>query len=98
MIICVVVLYPATRLDWLVLARLTAGTIANMPGNPLLPRGHVLNLLDHYAVHAVAPLVILGTAVGLVILCWSGRWNPAGPAGPPPTAPDADALLLPAAS
>ena len=98
MIICVLVLYPATRLDWLVLARLTAGTLANMPGNPLLPHGHVLNLLDHYAVHAVAPLVILGAAVGLVVLCWSGRWNPQDTAGPPPAAPDADEVLLPAAT
>jgi hypothetical protein len=100
MIICVLVLYPATRLDWLVLARLTAGTIANMPGNPLLPHGHVLNLLDHYSIHVVAPLVILGAAVGLVALCWSGRWNPLDPdrpPPPPPAAPDADDRLVPAA-
>jgi hypothetical protein len=96
MIICVLVLYPATRLDWLVLARLTAGTIANMPGNPLLPHGHVLNLLDRYAVHAIAPLVILGAAVGLVVLCWSGRWKPEDTAGPPPTTPNADEVLVPA--
>ncbi len=69
-------LYPASRLDWLVLTRLTAGTLANMPGNPLLPHGHVLHVLDHYAIHAVAPLLILGAAVGPVVLCWSGRWNP----------------------
>jgi hypothetical protein len=96
MIICVLVLYPATRLDWLVLARLTAGTIANMPGNPLLPHGHLLSLLDHYAIRAVAPLVILGTAVGLVVLCWSGRWNPKDPADPPPATPTADEVLVPA--
>ncbi len=98
MLIIVLVLYPATRLDWLVLARLTAGTLANMPGNPLLPHGHVLNLLDHYAIRAVAPLVILGAAVGLVVLCWTGRWNPEDAAGPPPSAPDADEVLLPAAT
>jgi len=96
MIICVLVLYPATRLDWLVLARLTAGTIANMPGNPLLPHGHVLSLLDHLAIRAVAPLVILGAAVGLVVLCWSGRWNPKDPADPPPATPSADEVLVPA--
>jgi alpha-1,6-mannosyltransferase len=96
MIICVLVLYPATRLDWLVLARLTAGTLANMPGNPLLPHGHVLSLLDHYAIRAVAPLVILGAAVGLVVLCWSGRWNPQDPADPPPATPNADEVLVPA--
>ncbi|MGP8000889.1 MAG: hypothetical protein ACLPKI_26735 [Streptosporangiaceae bacterium] len=97
MIICVLVLYPASRLDWLVLIRLTAGTLANMPGNPLLPHGHVLNLFDHYVVHVVAPLGILGAAVGLVVLCWSGRWNPPNQDGPPPGAPDADAVLVPAA-
>ena len=42
MIICVLVLYPASRLDWLVLARLTAGTISNMPGNPYLQHSHLL--------------------------------------------------------
>jgi membrane protein DedA with SNARE-associated domain len=96
MIICVLVLYPATRLDWLVLARLTAGTLANMPGNPLLPHGHVLSLLDHYAIRAVAPLAILGAAVGLVVLCWSGRWNPQDPAEPPPATSDTDEVLVPA--
>ncbi len=96
MIICVLVLYPATRLDWLVLARLTAGTLANMPGNPLLPHGHVLSLLDHYAIRAVAPLVILGAGVGLVVLCWSGRWNPEDPADPPPATPNTDEVLIPA--
>ena len=37
MLICVLVLYPASRLDWLVLGRLAAGTISNMPGNPYPP-------------------------------------------------------------
>ena len=97
MIICVLVLYPASRLDWLVLIRLTAGTLANMPGNPLLPHGHVLNFLDHYVIHVIAPLGILGAAVGLVVLCWAGRWNTPGPDGPPPGTPDADAVLVPAA-
>ena len=98
MIIVVLILYPASRLDWLVLARLTAGTIANMPGNPLLPHGHVLSLLDHYAIRVVAPLVILGAAVGLVALCWSGRWNTAEPDRPPRATPDTDDVLVPAAS
>ena len=35
MIICLLVLYPASRLDWLVLARLAAGTIPNTPGHPM---------------------------------------------------------------
>ena len=48
MIVCVLVLYPASRLDWLVLARLAAGTIANMPGNPYLQHSHLLLVTDHF--------------------------------------------------
>src|SRR5215471_208476 len=39
MIICLLVLYPASRLDWLVLAIVAAGTLPNIPGNPLAPSG-----------------------------------------------------------
>jgi len=39
MAVCLLVLYPASRLDWLVVARLTAATISNMPGNPWPPAG-----------------------------------------------------------
>ncbi len=39
MIFCLLVFYPASRLDWLVLARLTAGTTALIPGNPYLAAG-----------------------------------------------------------
>ena len=75
MIICLLLLYPASRLDWLVLARLTAGTISNMPGNPYLHRGHILNCDRPLGGPIVAPAVILAAAVGLVGLCVSGRWN-----------------------
>ncbi len=34
MVICLLILMPACWLDWLVIARLTAATIALMPGNP----------------------------------------------------------------
>ena len=75
MIIGLLLLYPASRLDWLVLARLTAATIANMPGNPFLDHSHVLTIIDRLAVHVLAPLVLLGAAAGLVVLCVSGRWR-----------------------
>ena len=75
MIICVLVLYPASRLDWLVLARLAAGTIANMPGNPYLHRSHLLLVTDHFLVRILAPAVMLAAAVALVALCVTGRWK-----------------------
>ena len=75
MIICVLVLFPASRLDWLVLARLAAGTISNMPGNPYLQHSHLLLATDHFAVRIMAPLVILAAAVILVVLCLTGKWK-----------------------
>ena len=75
MAVCLLVLYPASRLDWLVLARLTAATISNMPGNPWPPAGALLAAVDHLAVFVISPLVLLGAAIGLVVLCLSRAWK-----------------------
>jgi hypothetical protein len=76
MIVCLLILLPASRLDWLVVAHLTAGTVALMPGNPK-PRlpGHLLVSLYHYDDVLVVPIVLLGAAVGLVVLCLSADWR-----------------------
>ncbi|MGI8450687.1 MAG: hypothetical protein ACR2MP_26610 [Streptosporangiaceae bacterium] len=102
MIICVLVLYPASRLDWLVLARLTVGTISNMPGNPYLQHSHVLVLTDHFAVRVLAPIVMLGAALILVGLCLTGKWKLRDSPGPGHRAPGHSApgdagRLIPAA-
>jgi hypothetical protein len=102
MIICVLVLYPASRLDWLVLARLTAGTISNMPGNPYLHHSHLVVVADHFAVRIMAPLVILAAAVIFVGLCLTGKWklrdSPGpGPGAPGHSAPEEAGHLVPAA-
>ena len=73
MLMCLLVLYPASRLDWLVLARLTASTLALMPGNPWLPPGAVLAALARISQLVVAPAVLLGAAAGLAALCACGR-------------------------
>ena len=75
MIIAVLVLYPASRLDWLVLARLASGTIANMPGVPYVQHGYLLRIADHFAVRILAPTIMLAAAIALVALCVSGRWK-----------------------
>ncbi len=75
MAICVLVLYPASRLDWLVIARLTAATISNMPGNPFLPVNKALVTADHYAVSVLAPIVLLAAAAGLIVLSLTGAWK-----------------------
>ena len=93
MLVCVLVLYPASRLDWLVLARLTAGTIANMPGNPYLQHSDLLRLADHFAVRIMAPIVMLAAAIALVALCVSGHWKVRDSPGPDlPAREDAGAL------
>jgi hypothetical protein len=73
--ICILVLYPATRLDWLVLLRLTVATISNTPGIPAGPPGHALKVLDRFAIHAVAPVALLASVVILAALAVSGRWG-----------------------
>lgn len=75
MIVCVLVLFPASRLDWLILARLGAATIANMPGDPSGVPGTALKSLDAALVHGFAPAVLLAVALGTVYLAVSGRWN-----------------------
>ena len=75
MIICVLVLYPASRLDWLVLARLCAATIANMPGDVGGVPVRALKPLDRFLVHGFAPPVLLLVALGVVLLAVSGAWG-----------------------
>ncbi len=75
MIICVLVLFPASRLDWLILARLGAATIANMPGDPSGVPGRALRDFDVFLVHGLAPAVLLAVTVGVVVLAVTGRWG-----------------------
>ncbi len=75
LIFCVIALYPASRLDWIVLARLCAATLANMPGNPFGVSGGKLRAFDVFLVHGLTPTVLLVCALALVWLCVSGRWG-----------------------
>jgi hypothetical protein len=87
MLICVLILYPASRLDWLVLGRLAAGTIANMPGNPYLQHSLLLWHIDHFAVRVLTPIVMLAAAVAFVaLLCLRGHWKLRDAPGPGHTA------------
>jgi hypothetical protein len=97
MIICLLVFYPASRLDWLVIARLAAGTVPNIPGNPKAPGG-VVGYLHHLFVVTLAPIVLLVAAVGLVTLCLSGWWKRREPGGQPVGPPAETVGLVPAAA
>jgi hypothetical protein len=93
MIICLLLLYPASRLDWLVLVRLAAATLANIPGNPNAELNWLVGAVHHGIVQGVTPVVLLAAAVGLVLLCRNGRWQllAAGERGG--TAPEPDRLM-----
>jgi hypothetical protein len=75
MVFCLLVLYPASRLDWLVVARLTAATFALMPGNAGFPPEHLLAVITSDSLFWWAPTVLLAAAVALVWLCLSRRWK-----------------------
>jgi hypothetical protein len=75
MIICLLLFYPASRLDWIVLGRLTVGTIALIPGDPFLHAGRLIDGLNQDIVTLWAPLLLLACVVGLAFLSLTGRWR-----------------------
>ncbi len=75
MIICLLVLYPRTRLDWLVLARLTVATLSSMPGNPTFPRGSSLTIQNRYNVLIITPAVLFAVCISVVLLAVTRRWQ-----------------------
>jgi hypothetical protein len=90
MVLCLLALYPPSRLDWLVLAPVAAGTISAPLGIPGASLGHAADLIHGLSVRVLSPLVLLAAAGGLVALCLSGRWQPHNPEadpGPPSACP-----------
>jgi hypothetical protein len=80
MIIALLALYPASRLDYVVIVQLTAGSVTQMPGGSSLepPLGW-LRTFSHEIWFAWAPLVLAACVVAVVLLCVTGAWN----IGPP---------------
>jgi hypothetical protein len=93
MVFCLLALYPASRLDWPMLARLAAATIYSMPGMPgrvavgwLEPIGHPDQVL-------LVPLVRLACLLAVVLLALTGGWRMRRPGGPAGRQPDATVIL-----
>jgi hypothetical protein len=76
MIICLLILVPACWLDWLVVIRLTAATVALMPGGPIAPPTRLLARISLDNLTIIVPIVLLGVAVALVVLCLTARGRP----------------------
>ncbi len=73
MIICLLILVPACWLDWLVVLRLTAATVALMPGNPTAPPTRLLARISLDNITLAAPIALLGALVALILLCLTAR-------------------------
>ncbi len=89
MIFPLLAVMPATRLDWIALARAVAGSVAELPGVTYytLLRPHWLKLADDAVARDLVPLALLATTVALCWLCVTRRWVPGWPSGGPPSAP-----------
>jgi len=76
MIIGLLALYPASRLDYVVMWQFTAGTFALMPGgSSRLPPHGLLTLLNHDAKNFITPIMLIAAVVALVLLCITGDWD-----------------------
>jgi hypothetical protein len=101
MIVCLLILVPAFWLDWLVIARLVAGTVALMPGNPTPLPSHLLSRISNDTLTLGAPIVLITALAAMICLCLAGRRSsrspstgapgPAGAAAPGPLAPQSQA-------
>jgi hypothetical protein len=78
MIICLLILTPASWLDWLVVARLAAATIALMPGGSRPPPTQLLARMSVDILTLAVPIVLLAALAGLVVLCLADRTGTAG--------------------
>jgi hypothetical protein len=74
MAICLLAIYPASRLDWLVLGRLILTVPVYLPGVPG-PIPAWLNNTINAAGNYVAPDARLVAAVAFVVLCATGWWG-----------------------
>jgi hypothetical protein len=69
MLLCLLILVPAGWLDWLVIIRLTAATIALMPGNPTPLQSHLLARIELDLITLAVPIVLLAAVAALILLC-----------------------------
>jgi hypothetical protein len=89
MAICLLALYPASRLDWLVLGRLFIATATAMPGTTdQLAHMSYLAPVYNSLRFDIMPAVMLAAVAGLIWLCASGAWQMnLAPAGQPARLP-----------
>jgi hypothetical protein len=78
MIFPLLVLMPATRLDWIALGRLVVASAAELPGITYYTglRPHWLAEVANVISRGLAPIALTGLTVALIWLCVNRRWTP----------------------
>ena len=78
MIFPVLAVMPATRLDWIALARVVIASAAELPGITYYAalRPHWLSAVNEIISRDLAPLALLATTIALIWLCVTRRWTP----------------------
>jgi hypothetical protein len=78
-------LMPATRLDWIVVFRAAAATIAELPGVTyyIFLRPSWLSRTGDILSTVLVPWALILTVVALLALCVTGRWTPGEPGDGP---------------
>jgi hypothetical protein len=86
MIFPLLAVMPATRLDWIAVARAVAASVAELPGVTYFTqlRPHWVSLANNVLARDFVPLALVATAVALIWLCVTRRWTLGGSAGHPP--------------
>jgi hypothetical protein len=96
MAVGVLAVYQASRLDWVVIGQLAAGTVAQMPGTTAVLHPHWLARLFFLISFRLMPAVLFLALVALVWLCLSRGWNIAQrPAARQPDAPALERATAP---
>lgn len=75
MAIGLLAVYPATRLDWVVIGQLAVGTFATVPGLVYSLHPHWVSRMAVLSSFKAMPLLLLAALIALVWLCLSGRWQ-----------------------
>jgi hypothetical protein len=76
MAFCLLALYPVSRLDWLMLARLTGGLLISLPGLAQKITTPWILWVTHADSVLVVPVIRLAVLAGVIFLCLSARWRP----------------------
>jgi hypothetical protein len=75
MVICMLAVYPVSRLDWLVIGRLSAATVALMPGNVRWPPPAWLTSVAQVIFSYIVPGILLAATAVLIWLCFARAWR-----------------------